>query len=417
MSRLLKTAATAAATFSLAGGALAQNCYENPADQCFSFAPDAAEATRLETGVNLRSKTLTVTGDIRFRYRGDDFKAGYPYTDGDQMTSRARVKLDFQATENAKAVVEFLYAETWNGSESYSDALAKGSTANPDADGVNYNGVGQAYIEVDDMLGAEDRWRVGRSTYILGNGLILGSCDYLQYPDTFTGAWVSRPFGPVTAELFVLDDDGPLQAPRPGTRFWGGTAKWSVCEEGVLDSVGALFMAGTGDGDNTNGTFSDDSWYGADARGKLPWELRWNAEVAQRQVSGGDDVMGYNVQIRREFDSWFHSVGLTRTDSQGAMHVNPADFNSAGLLHQYGGAWRSNLDTNQLAVGLRPGGDVDVDLKVLTFDRDGMSPQGGHFEFDMVVGKQFASGVYASAAYGMDNEDRQVAFVQLTLFF
>ncbi len=406
MKRALSRAATIAAAISVAQTAAAQNCYENKS-QCFSFAPEPAEASRLETGINLRSKTLTVTGDIRFRLRGDDTSAGNPYADGDQMTSRARVQMAYQATENAKAFIEFNYAETWNGSEAYSDALP----------GENWNGVSQAYIEVEDMFGVEDKWRVGRSNYTLANGLILGSCDYLQYPDTFTGAWVSRKFGDIDLELFVLDDDGPLQAPRPGTRFVGATGKFNVCADGPIGAVGAFYMQGTGDGDNSSGTFSNDSWYGVQGEGRLPLELGWNAEAAQRQVDGGTDVAAYRVRIERKFEGFVDAVSLTRTDSQGALHINPADFNSAGLLHQYGGAWRSDLDTNQLQVSLRPGGDVDVDVNLLTLDRDGSAAQFGDFEMDVVVGKQLKSGVHASAAYGFDNDDRQVAFVQLTLFF
>lgn len=417
MNRLLSAAASSAAVFALAQGAAAQNCYENESEQCFSFAPKPGEASRLDTGVNLRSKNLTVTGDIRFRLRGDDSEAGHPYADGDQMTSRARVQLAYQLAKCAKAFVEFNYAETWNGSESYSDALARGSTANPDADGVNYNGISQAYLEVDDMFGAKEKWRIGRSTYILSNGLILGSCDYLQNPDTFTGAWLSRAFGKFVAELFVLDDDGPLQAPRPGTRFWGGTGKFQICDDGPLASVGAFYMAGTGDGDNTNGTYSDDSWYGLEARGKLPLALQWNAEAAQRQVARAADVEAYSVRLKREFEGWFRSVSLTCTDSSGAMHVNPADFNSAGLLHQYAGAWRSDLDTIQLGFGLRPGCGFDVDLNLLSLDRDGTAAQLGEFEVDVIVGKQLKSGIYASAAYGVDDESRQVGFFTVTLFF
>ncbi|MCA8964566.1 MAG: alginate export family protein [Planctomycetes bacterium] len=406
MKRALSSAAAIAAAISVAQTAAAQNCYENKS-QCFSFAPEPSEASRLDTGINLRSKTLSVTGDIRFRLRADDSAAGYPYADGDQMTSRARVQMAYQATENAKAVIEFNYSETWSGSNGYSDAQP----------GENWNGVSQAYIEVEDMFGAEDKWRVGRSNYTLANGLILGSCDYLQYPDTFTGAWVSRKFGDHDLELFVLDDDGPLQSPRPATRFIGATGKLNLSEDGPVGTIGAFYMQGTGDGDNTNGTFSNDRWYGAQGTGKLPLELLWSAEAAQRQVDGGKDVAAYRVRIERKFEGIVDSVSFTRTDSEGALHVNPADFNSAGLLHMYGGAWRSDLDTNQLQVSLRPGCDFDVDVTMLTLDRDGTATQLGDFETDIVVGKQLKSGVHASAAYGFDNDYRQVAFLQLTLFF
>jgi|GEM_PF-3943475 len=65
MRRVLPAAAiTAAALF--AEHAAAQQCYEC-LNRCFSFAPPGAEVDRMETSLNLRSNSLTVTGDIRWR--------------------------------------------------------------------------------------------------------------------------------------------------------------------------------------------------------------------------------------------------------------------------------------------------------------------------------------------------------------
>lgn len=399
------SSAAAAAVLAFASSLVAQNCYENPT-QCFSFAPEPEDAGRVDSGLGLRSKQLTITGDFRLRIRAAETTADAPYGptgDNDQQAMRARVQFAYQANEKVKAFFEINLAETWAGSDPYSDALRN----------ENYNKVSQAYVQVDDMLGFQEKWRVGRSEYILANGLILGSCDYLQYPSTFTGVWVSRNFWGHDLEAFVLDDYGPLQTPVDGTRYVGGTGKANICKEGPLETVSPYYMAGTRDGD----TVSEDQWLGVDATGSVPKAFGWNAGWADRIVDGGEDRMAYRAQVYRKFDCWLSRVALTRTDADGAMHVNPADFASAGLLHQYAGAWRSNLDTWQLAFDMNPGCGVDLNVTLLTLDRDGTAAQQGDFEFDIRAGKKLDSGVHVSAAYGRDNDDREVVFAQLTVFF
>jgi hypothetical protein len=130
------------------------------------------------------------------------------------------------------------------------------------------------------------------------------------------------------------------------------------------------------------------------------------------------------MKVGRKMSDFFHEVAVTRTDSEGSLQINPGDFNSAGLLHQYAGAWRSDLDTWQLNATMKPGGGLDVTATVLTLDHDGASQTGttinrqlGHTEFDLLVAKTLDTGVHASIGYGIDNQDRQVGFFQLTVYF
>lgn len=116
-------------------------------------------------------------------------------------------------------------------------------------------------------------------------------------------------------------------------------------------------------------------------------------------------------------DDFLRRVAVTRTESEGSLHINPADFNTAGLLHQYGGIWRSNLATNQLAVAFTPGWDLDVTASIMTLDRRGSATQLGHFETDLLVGKEFKSGLHTGLGFGIDNDDRKVGYLQLTTYF
>lgn len=452
MKNVLSLAAGLAAAASFASHAAAQNCYD-PYMQCWSFAPRGSEIERLDTGVSLRSKQLSITGDLRLRLRGGTAPNSAPYPGGgeaDQQTTRARVQMNYQATEKVRAKVELLFAETWAGSESYSDALGN-PALQPNE---QYNKLSMAYVASNDLLGLGEDLRVGRSDYFLSNGLILGSCDFLQFPSTFTGVWFGRKFGPVNTEVFLFDDYGPLQNgniatttanpnanSRDGTRFAGGTVKWSVCEDGLLTQVGGYFLAGTQDGDTRVSAayrdYSNDHWVGFDAKGSLPLDVKWSGEAAKRNDrsdpsvgganAGGYDPTAYRLKVGRKMSDLFHEVAVTRTDSEGALQINPGDFNSAGLLHQYAGAWRSDLDTWQLSAMMKPGWDLDVTATVLTLDHDGavstasggvnINRQLGHTEFDLLVAKTLDKGVHASIGYGIDNQDRQVGFFQLTVYF
>ncbi len=411
MHRTLTSAAIVAAAASLAGALTAQNCYDSP-HQCFTFGPPpGAEVGKVDTSgaLDLRSKKLSIEGDIRLRVRNAETRMGYPYAAADQQATRARIRMRYQATEKVSALAEFNFSETWAGSESYSDALA----------GEDFNGVSQFYLYADDMFGFGDKWRVGRSEFILSNGLILGSCDFLQRPGTFTGVWFGHKIADHDIELFAFDDYGPLQSVHPGTRYAGGSANLvasNLCGD-LLQAVKPYYMAGTGDGDLA----SNDQWFGVDGVGQLPGELHWNVEYSHRIVDAGQNRTAWRGTVTRRlewFEGVFESVSLQFTDATGKMDVgNPADFNSAGLLHQYGGAWRSDLQTAQLGLRFAPLADVSLDVNLLTLNRRGTSAQLGEVEGDIVLGAKFASGVYASGGYGIDNDRRQVGYIQLTLNF
>lgn len=416
MQRTLSATAVAAVVLSLSAGAVAQNCYES-GHQCFTFGPPRSAAVgKVDTAglLDLKSQKLTIEGDIRLRVRVAETRAQYPYAEADQQATRARIRMRYQANDKVHALGEFNLSETWAGSEAYSDAL----------EGENFNGVSQFYLHADDMLGFGDIWRVGRSEFILGNGLVLGSCDFLQRPGTFTGVWVSRKFGGHMVEGFVFDDYGPLQSIHDGVRYIGATASIAACDwvGDIVQAIKPYYMAGTRDGDfvspTTNPT-EEDAWLGIDGVGQLPGNFRWNIEFANRFVDGGQDRMAWRGTITKPldlFDGFWRSVSIQITDAEGKMDVgNPADFNSAGLLHQYGGAWRSDMQTGQLGFGFAPCENVTLDVNLLTLDRRGTAAQLGDFEADVILGAKMASGVYIAGGYGIDNDRRQVGYMQLTM--
>lgn len=411
MERPVHAAAIATAALSIAGALAAQNCYQG-SNQCFTFGPPmGTEVGKLDTDglLEMRSERLTVEGDFRLRIRVAETRAGHPYAAGDQQATRGRIRMRFQLNEKISALGEYNFSETWAGSASYSDARV----------GENFDGVSQFNVRAEDVFGFEEDVLIGRSQYILGNGLIIGSCDFLQRPGTFTGVWVHRKVAGHDLEVFVFDDYGPLQAEHPGTRYVGGTANFDLAEPTgeIVGAIKPYYLAGTGDGDLP----SEDAWLGIDGVGSITDCLTWNVEWANRFVDGGEDRMGWRGRLTQSlkwFDEVFQSASLVFTDADGKLDVgNPADFNTAGLVHQYGGAWRSDLQTWQLGLHFLPHERVTFDAWFLTFDRRGTAIQQGEFEVDLLLRAELQSGVYLAGGYGIDDDHRQVGFMQITVNF
>ncbi|MCC7012336.1 MAG: hypothetical protein IT454_07240 [Planctomycetes bacterium] len=397
------------AALALTRAASAQCGYQNTSPQCFSFAPPATEVGNLGEDLHLRSERLKITGDLRVRTRVAHAPATAPYATGDQITHRARVNMDYQLNENANAFVQFNSSETWAGGDGYSDAQP----------GETYNGIGQAYLLTRDVFGAGETMRVGRSTFTLASGLIYGSCDFLQYPAAGTGLWLSRAWGENALELFTFDNDGTQTAQATGARFYGGTGRIDLHNQFVR-ALEPYVMIGTDEGNVDN----DDEWYGVTAGGSIGKSgegaafLNWSAEAAQREMGATDrSNNAYRVVLSKDFRSLtrnvLESLSLTYTDADGAMHVNPADFNTAGLLHRFGGAWRSDLTTYQAGISLQPVEALDLELTYVNFDANGDHNN----EVDLMAGTKLRNGVHGWVGYGRDEEDREVFYAQLTMFF
>jgi hypothetical protein len=146
----------------------------------------------------------------------------------------------------------------------------------------------------------------------------------------------------------------------------------------------------------------------------------WNAEAAQREVDATDDsFLAYRVNLFADTADLtgdiLNRVRFTGTDCEGRMHINPGDFNSAGLLHQYGGAWRTDLATQQLGLTFKPHDTLSIDVVYLHLDS--IVPTGGENEVDIMVSKKLLDGAHGWLGYGRDEDNREVLYAQLTVFF
>lgn len=426
--------AIALAASILSGAATAQCGFDSGTPQCFSFAPPLPEAGNISDDLILVSDKFTVSGDIRFRTRNAWAPRAGNYTPsssnpaagvGDQISSRLRINLDFKANEKVSTFAQFNFSEVWPGGDAYSDADPNGNTN-------DFDGIAQAYVLTNDLLGLDETLRIGRSYFALASGLVYGSCDFLQFPAAGTGVWLSRDFGGHKLEIFGIDNNGTITTNglgndiADGQRFVGAMGRIDLGNE-AFAALEPYVLMGTSDGDRFvaaqgNPDFTEDSWYGIAGMGKID-RFSWNAEVAQREddVPTGPDrtYVGYRVNVLADTGDLtgnvLDRVRYTRTDAEGRLHINPGDFNSAGLLHQYGGAWRSDLATDQVGLRFAPCDTMTVDLAYLHMDSQ--LPTGGEHEVDLMLAAKLLDGAHAWIGYGRDEDDREVLFAQLTVFF
>ncbi|MEZ6021629.1 MAG: hypothetical protein R3F17_16530 [Planctomycetota bacterium] len=245
---------------------------------------------------------------------------------------------------------------------------------------------------------------------------------FLRLPAVSTAAgtflWISKHYDQHAVELFGFGNNGTVTSAADGTRFVGATGRIGLGSD-ELQAIEPWVLFGTGDGDAT----SDDSWMGVTLHGSIgaqkehPSMFDWNLEYARRDVDATDETRdAYRIVLSKDTSEMWGAVKgihLTRTESDGAMHINPGDFNTAGLLHQFGGAWRSDLATNQFGMHIEPNEKLDINLAFLNFDAAGNKNN----ELDAMVGYPLAEGVHGWLGYGRDEDDREVIYAQMTMYF
>ena len=75
----------------------------------------------------------------------------------------------------------------------------------------------------------------------------------------------------------------------------------------------------------------------------------------------------------------------------------------------------SDLSTDQLGLTFKPTETLSVDLAYLYMDST--IPSGGAHEVDLMIAKKLREGAHAWVGYGRDEDDRQVVYAQVTMFF
>ncbi|MFK7741603.1 MAG: alginate export family protein [Planctomycetota bacterium] len=248
---------------------------------------------------------LTVTGQWRFRYEGFydyDFNrdAG---PSADFLSQRARIKFDFEATDDINVVFELQDVRNWG------EEL---STVDDSADGLDFH---QAYVQIENMPGIGGTMKAGRQRLVYGDQRIIGGLDWLQQARAFDGVrnrwsdedgWVDA-FVTQIRETFT---NATTTAGYSDQYFMGVYAHRKLGEDGYIEPY-LLFLQDSG---VTAGASQNRGTLGALVKQQLTDELLVGGEFAtQFGEQGGADIPFFetfaaNIHARlkpRESDFWF----------------------------------------------------------------------------------------------------------------
>jgi hypothetical protein len=337
---------------------------------------------------------LHVTGDARIRNR---FAADGIGESG-AISPRFRINLGYEVNETTTAYIQWTGAETWSGS------IAEGTVDANFGNGGDQNAITQAYFSTEDLLGMGATWTMGRRYYGIGSGMVIGSDEFLQSPNTFSGAWVNADIGGQSVEIFGINVDSTA------ARFIGLSTEFSL---GDTNTISPWYLEGTGEGFFDNA----DSWLGMEASGaysSFDWMLDW----ASKDSDLGDvDALraGISMDMGDYTNGMVESISYGMTDSDGAVSIEAADFNSAGIAGFYGGAFSSELETQQIGIEFGFCDCLDLGMNFIEFGNDDGSIDDS--EMDIMMGMDLSDNVRAFIGYGETDSDIKVGYLAMKTSF
>ena len=336
---------------------------------------------------------LHVTGDARIRNR---FAAEGVAGDSGAISPRFRINLGYEINETTTAYIQWTGAETWSGAgEGYGDANFQ--------PGGDENAITQAYFSTEDLLGMGATWTMGRRYYGIGSGMVIGSDEFLQSPNTFSGAWVNADIGGQNVEIFGINVDSTF------ARYIGLSTDFCLGDAG---SISPWYLEGTGEGAAVN----SDSWLGAEASGSVS-SIDWMLDWASKDSDTGDvDALRASVSMdMADYTSgMIENISYGMTDSDGTVSIEAADFNSAGIAGAYGGAFASQLETQQIGIDFGFCECIDLSMNFIDFESDaGLDDS----EMDIMMGMDLSDNVRAFIGYGETDSDIKVGYLAMKTSF
>jgi hypothetical protein len=336
---------------------------------------------------------LHVTGDARIRTR---FAADGIGESG-AISPRFRINLGYEVNETTTAYIQWTGAETWSG------AFAEGTADANFGNGGDQNAITQAYFSTEDLLGMGATWTMGRRYYGIGSGMVIGSDEFLQSPNTFSGAWVNADIGGQNVEIFGINVDSNA------ARFIGLSTDFCLGDAG---SISPWYLEGTGEGFFDN----SDSWLGAEASGTVS-SIDWMLDWASKDSDTGDvDALraGISMDMADYTSGMIKDISYGMTDSDGTVSIEAADFNSAGIAGAYGGAFASQLETTQIGIDFGFCECIDLSMNFIDFESDaGLDDS----EIDLMMGMDLSDNVRAFIGYGETDSDVKVGYLAMKTSF
>lgn len=387
------------------------------------------------------SISLNISGDARIRNTWlNPSGAG---ADQKNVDARLNIHFDFDVNEGANAHITFNAHENW-GNPGIGPNTATGEGVPGTAPNLNAGSIMEAYYSAADLFGDGGEFSVGRRAYTFGSGRILGTDNWDQLPNTYSGLWYTHPAEGFNIEGFMITD--VFNAGGVNGAFFGvgDTDLFGFqfdYETDVIEFLGTLhlnpyFLRMT----TQNFAVSTTNWVGLNVTGSVE-AVDYNGEIVfvdsdRNRAPNMSDFNAWALDFDIHLGEWVDDLpgdidpvlelGIAQADSAGVT-INPVYHNTAGvfdLQRRQGapGVWGGVSDTWQAGIGLEPYEDWYARVQYIHFDDSTGTGLGDASEIDVSVSKQLNSGVagwvgWAWVDLNSASSDAYVVYASLSLPF
>lgn len=346
-------------------------------------APPGAAGTVSASG----SRGLAFSGDARIRNTWlNEIGA---VSDMKNVDARLRFNAAFDVSEDASAFMQLVAYESWGFNPFAYNGSANAATG--EAVITDTGSISQAYFQGRNVVFQDEQWTFGRQYYTIGSGRILGTDEWDQGPDSFSGVWYEHPLWGWNLDLFMITDafnaggvNGRMDPfGRGDTDLFGATFSHAFEELEMLGTIHFKpYILRMTTQDAATGT---KNWYGAELAGA--WEaIDWDVEAVWVDSDRPSDpsLSSYNawaVDLGVHLDRWFDVPGginprielAAAAADKAGVTIDPVYHNVAGIYdfqNRAGapGVWGGEADTYQGAVALTPYQGWDARVAYIHFN-------------------------------------------------
>ena len=380
------------------------------------------------------SDSLTFSGDARIRNNWIN-PSGAP-SDRQNIDARARVNMAFNVTANSEAFVQLLGTEIFGGP-------ASPTGLRPQFFQLDYatadSTMSQAWFSATDVFGDGGTFKFGRSNYDFASSRILGTDNWDNFPQSYTGAWYTNPLEGWNLDAFMIADasaggaNGLFTVDGDDSDLYGVTADWSTDEIDFLDNleVRPYLMRFS---DRVGGFYIN--WYGAQVETEIDIvDVELELVFADTNlVIPEDSNTGYYLEAEVDLSDVLEIEGVDPAVEIGfagasesiatggfGITVSPEYHDTAGLadVHGFAGVWSGFADTIWFGVDVVPAEDWEGEITYLIFDDNTMTGIFDANELDAQVSHHIDSvgaDVYAGWAWvDFDNLPADAYVIYLTI--
>jgi len=359
---------------------------------------------------------VTWGGDFRLRnnwFDLDDSNDALDFTNNRDFDTRVRLTASFNVTEDSSAFVGFTGAEEWGSTDANAfvdeELSANGSHGN----------IERAYVTVNNLMGDGGSMKAGRDYYTVGEGRIMGSSEWANHAQTYSGVWYAHDAGGMNFNFAMIngEENGAGGADEGDDMVYVASIDYAL-EAGPLGTINLSPYAMRAEDDNSM------NWKGAFLSGEI---MGFGYDAEYSKSADHDNTLegsAWYVSTSIELDFLASIPGISNGGLDLTFSNADDEFSTSGneLTHGVGGfadatgtgTWADGKSSTSLGLNFSPAegwnGRVALHETEGNFgDGSDAADDFGYSETNISVGHDFNGNVSGWFGYAMvdidDTED------------